>query len=568
MHREFCGGCTYNGEDYESVLKIKEREALNLFQKIENGATTSVYKETNSTVRSVENTVADNQEDVNADNYVNDFYNGILGCPPDWRFGYRNKMEYTFGDLVKDGPLQLGMHKKGNYMSVITVDNCQLVPDDFNRILRYTLGFAQAHGLNHYHKKTHKGVLRNLIIRRGVRTGEILVDIVTSSEGDIHIERNSASSLHETTANEKPCFDAEAWKEGLLGLRLDGKIVGIMHTINDGLTDSVSCDEQRVLFGRDYYYEEICGLKFKVGIFSFFQTNVNAVERMYNEAVALLTDLEGKTVYDLFCGTGTISQIVARLAKEVIGVEIVEDSVESARVNAKLNNINNCKFICGDVFEVLSKGTYQEDSDIDSESDKDETEYSVGSAAFGEALTEILPESLPEPDVIIVDPPRIGLRTKSVNKIASYGVAEILYISCNPKTLAMDLADFKLCGYEPKYIKLYDNFPWTKHVETVVYLSKLNTDGHVKVEVDMSEFEPTGSERRKIGTYAEIKKYVEKKYGFKVSTLYISQIKKKCGLNLRPSYNPPKKEDYEQPQCPPEKEEAIMDALRYFKYID
>ena len=177
-------------------------------------------------------------------------------------------------------------------------------------------------------------------------------------------------------------------------------------------------------------------------IFSFFQTNVEAVERLYEEAISLLTDVEGKVVYDLFCGTGTISQIVAAKAKEVIGVEIVEDSVESARTNVELNGIKNCRFICGDVYDVLN------------------------SATAG--------ENIPKPDVIIVDPPRIGLRPKAVNKIASYGVPEILYISCNPKTLAEDIAEFKLLGYEPTYIKAYDNFPWTKHVEAVVLLSLAN----------------------------------------------------------------------------------------------
>lgn len=395
-HRDFCGGCAFNGEDYQEVLKIKESEAL-------------------SNIRE--------KADLNIDSLN---YQGILGCPPEWRFAYRNKMEYTFGDLVKDGPLQLGMHKKGNFMSVITVDNCQLVTDDFNMILGYTLDFAATSRLNHYHKKTHTGVLRNLIIRRGISTKEIIIDIVTSSEAD-------------EITDIGPRFDAERWKDGLLNLNLSDEIVGIMHTINDNIADAVSCDEQRILFGRDYYYEEICNLRFKVNVFSFFQTNVRAVERLYNEAVSLLPELKGKTVYDLFCGTGTISQIVAKSAKEVVGIEIVEDSVEAAVSNTELNGITNCRFICGDVFQVLNE------------------------AEEG---------TLPKPDVIIVDPPRVGLRPKAVNQIASYGVPEILYISCNPKTMAMDLSDFRLLGYEPDYLKIYDNFCWTKHTEAVVKLLK------------------------------------------------------------------------------------------------
>lgn len=398
VHKEFCGGCTYNGEPYSVALKAKENEVKELLKE-------------------------------KANSEFEDEYAGIQGCPYKWQFKYRNKMEYTFGDLTKGGEMELGMHKKGNFMSIITVDHCQLVPWDFNIILNQTLQFAKASGLKHYNKKTHEGFFRNLIIRRGIRTGELLVDLVTSSEG---IES----------------FDAAKWKDEILNLKLEDKVVGIMHTVNDNIADAVNCDEQRILFGRDYYYEEICGLRFKVNIFSFFQTNVEAIERLYQEAVALLPDLEGKTVYDLFCGTGTISQIVAKSAKEVIGVEIVRDSVEAAEVNVKLNEIDNCSFVCGDVFDVLSRATDGNDVSID----------------------------LPKPDVIIVDPPRVGLRTKTVNKIASYGVPEILYISCNPKTLAMDIADFKLVGYEPTYIKAYDNFPWTKHIEAVVSLSKLNTE--------------------------------------------------------------------------------------------
>ena len=400
VHKEYCGGCAYNGYDYDVVRQEKDKIVRACFRD-------------------------------KAGLVLFDEYAGIQGMQDKLRYHYRNKMEYTFGDLTKDGELELGMHKKGNFMSIVTVDHCQLVPEDFNLILGYTLSFAKASGLKHYHKKTHKGVFRNLIIRRGVRTGEILVDLVTSSEADGDDVTGKA-------------FDADNWVKGLLELKLEdkkNKIVGIMHTINDNIADAVNCDEQRILFGRDYYYEKICDLKFKVNVFSFFQTNVEAVERLYEEAISLLPDVEGKVVYDLFCGTGTISQIVAARAKEVIGVEIVEDSVESACTNVELNGINNCKFICGDVYEVLNSAT----SD----------------------------DYIPKPDVIIVDPPRVGLRTKAVNKIASYDVPEILYISCNPKTLADDISEFRLLGYEPTYIKAYDNFPWTKHVECVVLMSKL-----------------------------------------------------------------------------------------------
>ena len=455
-HREFCGGCLYNGEKYDEVLKKKDSEVRNCF--------------------------SSHGIDISA------IYQGIQGAQADYRYAYRNKMEYTFGDLVKGGELQLGMHKKGNFMSIITVDECQLVPADFNKILRFTLDFCTSHGYTHYNKKSHTGLLRNLIVRRGVRTGEILVDIVTSSESDIMRSDGIATSSESDAKHSDRLsgFDAETWKDGLLALSLDNEIAGIMHTINDGIADTVNCDEQRILFGRDYYYEEICGLKFKVNVFSFFQTNVEAIEKLYTEAVALITELSGKVVYDLFCGTGTISQIVAKEAERVIGVEIVEDSVEAARCNVELNDIKNCEFIQGDVYKVLTEA-----SNISKTTNETEVPETPGAAIPIDASDKTGAGCPPNPDVIIVDPPRMGLQTKTVNKVASYGVPEILYISCNPKTLAADIEDFRLAGYEPKYVKAYDNFPWTKHVETVVKLSQKHIDHSIRVELDLDEFEDT-----------------------------------------------------------------------------
>lgn len=379
-HHEICGGCCYQGVPYEEQLKNKEGEVRGYFR--DAGVTPGKF-------------------------------DPIEGCPMEYRYAYRNKMEYTFGDLVKDGPLQLGMHKKKQFMSVVTVDQCQLVDPDFNAILRYTLDFCKEKGYAKYHKKLHSGLLRNLLIRRGVRTHELLVSIVTSTESE---------------------FDAEGWKNGLLALPLNNKIVGISQTLNDVLADKVSCDKLNNLYGRDYYMEEIFGLKFQVNLFSFFQTNVEAVERLYREAIDLIDDFRGKRVFDLYCGTGTISQVMAKEADSVLGVEIVPESVEAARRNAQLNGLTNCEFVCGDVFKVL-----------ENRSDK--------------------------PDVIVVDPPRAGMTPDAVNKIAAYGVPQIVYISCNPKTLARDLSGFKYLGYRTDYVKPFDNFPGTKHVETVALMS-------------------------------------------------------------------------------------------------
>ena len=378
--KDVCGGCVYQGVPYEEQLSNKFGEVKGLLDK----------------------------KDIRYGELL-----PIEGAPS--RCEYRNKMEYTFGDMEKGGPMTLGMHKKKHFMSIVTVDQCQLVHEDFNTILRGVLDFVTSGGYTHYHKKTHKGMMRHLIVRRGVRTGELLINVVTSSEDG---------------------FDEEAFVQMIRALPLENQVVGILRTINDRLADAVYCDELRVLWGRDYYDEEILGLKFKVSAFSFFQTNVEAVERLYSYAVSLIDDFENKEVFDLYCGTGTITQVLARRAKEVIGIELVEEAVDAAKANAALNGLDNCRFIAGDVFEVLDR----------------------------------LPD---KPEVIVVDPPRVGISANALEKIISYGVKQIIYISCNPKSLAENLYYMQYYGYEIKSVKPFDNFVGTKHTEVVTSLVKV-----------------------------------------------------------------------------------------------
>ena len=378
-HREFCGGCIYQDVPYEKQLEEKEREVLSLLE-----------------AKGVKPEKTDR----------------IEGCPTP--FCYRNKMEYTFGDFVKDGEMTLGMHRKKNFMSIVTVDSCRLVDPDFNVILRAVLDFAVEKGYTFYHKRSHSGLLRNLIIRKGIRTGELLVNIVTTSEEG---------------------FDEAEFTEKLLSLNLNNKVIGILRTYCDSLADAVVPDSLKTLYGRDYYMEKLLGLDFKVSAFSFFQTNVEAAERLYTEALALVDSFEGKKAFDLYCGTGTISQVLALKAKEVLGIELVEEAVDAARENAALNGLDNCRFIAGDVFKVLS-------------------------------------EVADKPDVIVVDPPRVGIQPKALDKIISYGVKEIVYISCNPKTLAENLRYLDYYGYKCKYLKPFDNFPMTKHTECIALLEK------------------------------------------------------------------------------------------------
>jgi 23S rRNA (uracil-5-)-methyltransferase RumA len=379
-HNYSCGGCIYQGIPYQEQVDGKGREVLHLLEEKK---------------------------------IIFGKYLGIEGSPR--RTAYRNKMEYTFGNEVKDGEMTLGMHKKGRFMSIVTVDECQLVDEDFNMILKATLEFCREKGYGHYHKKSHLGLLRNLILRKGERTNELLVNIVTSTQGE---------------------FDEDGFADRILVLELQNKVVGILHTFNDSVADFVYCENLKTIWGRDYYMEEIMTLKFKVSAFSFFQTNVLAVEKLYTEALSLIDDLEGKTIFDLYCGTGTISQTLALRAKKVIGVELVAEVVDAAKENAAVNGLSNCEFIAGDVLEVLDR------------------------------ITE-------KPDVIVLDPPRVGVHPKALEKILNYGVKQLIYISCNPKTLVENLSFMQYYGYHAAIVKAFDNFPNTKHTESVVLLNKV-----------------------------------------------------------------------------------------------
>ncbi|MDR0886079.1 MAG: methyltransferase domain-containing protein [Clostridiales Family XIII bacterium] len=402
---EVCGGCTYQGVPYAEQLEIKNAQVLESLQKY----------------------------DIRIGQYV-----PMLPSPH--IYGYRNKMEYTFGDEVKDGPMTLGMHRKRSYMSVINVDDCQIVTDDFNLIRKSTLDYMTEKGYTFLHKRSHEGLLRNLVIRRGEHTKELFINIVTSSQGG---------------------FDANEYKDFLLSLDTDENIVGIVHSIFDGKADKVDADEMHILYGQDYYSDELLGLKFKVNALAFFQTNTSAVELMFQDAIQILreetlgnlsynpndvtTDAatfaggsadNKKLIFDVYCGTGTIGLSLAGAAREVVGIEIVEDSVKAATSNAEINGITNARFICGDALEVL------------------------------QSLDE-------KPEVLIVDPPRMGMHPKALKKIISYDLDEILYISCNPKTWAENMATLQEYGYKADIVRAYDNFPFTKHIELVTLITKI-----------------------------------------------------------------------------------------------
>lgn len=479
-HFNICGGCSYISMPYEESLKIKENQVRELLEP----------------VLSKQQSVCQIEPIRQSPVY----------------YGYRNKMEFTFGDEVKDGPLALGMHKKGSFYDIVTVDGCRLVDDDYSAILRETLYYFEEKKTPFYHRYTHEGYLRHLLVRRASRTGEILAALVTTTQQEV---------------------DLESWKERLISLPLNGKFAGILHITNDSMSDAVKCDSSEILYGRDYFYEELLGLKFRISTFSFFQTNTCGAEVLYETAreyVGSLVKEEGKPdsiVYDLYSGTGTIAQLMAPVAKKVIGVEIVEEAVVAARENAKQNGLENCEFIAGDVLKVL-----------------DEIEE--------------------KPDFIILDPPRDGVHPKALSRIIGYGVEKLVYISCKPTSLARDLEIFIANGYEVQRCVPVDQFPWTTGIETVVLLSKGEIDSKkVRVEFSLEDMDMSGFQKG--ATYEQIKAYVLEKFELKVSSLYISQIKRKCGLDVGQNYNLSKKEDAKVPQCPPEKEAAIMEALKHFQ---
>lgn len=379
-HFNECGGCTMLSIPYETQLQIKEKQVLDLF--------------------------------LNQDIFGFKFL-GIEKSPKN--IMYRNKMEYTFGDDKKDGPLTLGLHKKGKHIDIMTVDDCVLVDSDFIKILTNTVNYFEEKKLPYYRTMNHKGYLRNLVVRKGINTKEIMVNIVTSSQED---------------------FDMTEYKDLLLSLDTEAKIVSILHTINDNLADAVNCDKLEIIYGRDYLNEELLGLKFKISPFSFFQTNTKGAEKLYEIAREFIGDNNDKVVFDLYSGTGTIGQVMAKSAKKVYGIEIVEEAVKVANENKKLNKLDNCEFIAGDVAKTVKN------------------------------LKE-------KPDIIIVDPPRPGVHKDAIKDICSFLADEIIYISCNPKTLVTDLVEFKNYGYKVELVKCMDMFPNTPHVETVVKLAKI-----------------------------------------------------------------------------------------------
>ena len=475
-----CGGCTYQTIAYTNQLKLKEQM-----------------------VKDVLKDVVD---------FSGDFtWEGILSSPSQFR--YRNKMEFTFGDAEKDGPLTLGLHRRHSTHDILSIDSCALVSPAWNEILKYTQKFYRDAGVPHYNKRTHTGVLRNLVIRESASTGGIIVNLVTTTHHSID-EYTRDIPWNEKRSETVDELNLPEYVAGLLALGedkpigMDGysshgygkepkaaskkvirdkggrfrnayvddenrsgefeslsyynRIVGVLYTECDTLADAIIPDSVTLLYGEDFLMEEVLGLKFKISPFSFFQTNTKGSEVLYSKVreYALSTMPQGEmesttagVIYDLYSGTGTIAQLMAPVADKVYGIEIIEEAVEAAKENAKLNKLKNCEFIAGDVLKKL-----------------DELEE--------------------KPDLIILDPPRDGLNPKALRKILDYGVENMVYVSCKPTSLARDLAIFEENGYAPIKGCCVDMFPNTQHVETVVLLNNkfAKAKDFVQIGIDAEDY--------------------------------------------------------------------------------
>lgn len=411
VHAGECGGCTYQTLPYEKQLELKASQVKKLIDAV---------------------------IDTENKDYV---FGGIKKSPNQCE--YRNKMEFSFGDEFKDGPLALGMHKRGSFYDIVTVSDCQIVDEDFRAVLTTTLSYFQKKNVTYYHKLRHTGYLRHLLVRKAVKTGEILVDLVTTTQ--LEFGQNKIDMDNDTNkAGETEEQLLEGWKNELLSVNYKGKMTGILHTKNDNVADTVTNEGTDTLYGQDYFYEELLGLRFKITPFSFFQTNSLGAEVLYQTAREFIGDAlpsgadadiaeHGKVVFDLYSGTGTIAQMLSPVAKKVIGVEIIEEAAEAAKENAQLNGLHNCEFIAGDVLKVID--TIEE-----------------------------------KPDYIVLDPPRDGINPKALEKIIRYNVPQMVYISCKPTSLARDLEVLQARGYEVKKVCCVDMFPSTFHVETVVLM--------------------------------------------------------------------------------------------------
>ena len=419
--------------------------------------------------------------------------------------GYRNKVQFPVQE--QDGRPVAGFFS-GKTHRVIPVRHCRIQPDCADAIRGAVLAWMEQYHIRAYDEQTHTGYIRHIYIRFGAESGQILVCIVANC-AQLPKKKQLVAAL----------------------LAAEPGITTIVFSPNTKKGNTVLGTEFHPLYGDGTITDTLCGLQFRLSAPAFYQVNHAQAERLYEKAVQLAGLTGNETVLDLYCGTGTITLCLARHAKKAIGVEIVPQAIEDAKFNAAQNGMENAEFFCMD----------------------------AGQAA------KMLADRRTRPDVIVVDPPRKGVSSDVIEAISAMAPQRVVYVSCDPATLARDLKLLTAAGYTLQTAEAFDLFPRCAHVETICLLSKLNAKQHIEINLDMDELDLTDAEKK--ATYQEIKDYVLEHSGLKVSSLYIAQVKQKCGIIERENYNKPKSEDAKQPQCPPDKEKAIKEALTHFGMI-
>ena len=469
-----CGGCSLRHLDYAAELRAKQESVLDAFRRI----------------GGLEVPVLD-----------------ILPSPEVDR--YRNKVQFPVG-VDKNGAPCIGFFA-GRTHRIVPCPDCKLQPGVLNEIGNALCAFFARQGIRPYDEQSGKGLVRHIFLRRGAHSGQIMVCLVCT-RAKLPYAEQLCTALREQ-------FPA---------------ISTILLNVNAKNTNVILGSENHILYGPGYIEDTLCGVPVRLGPLSFYQVNTLAAERLYGVAAQYAQLTPDDVLLDLYCGMGTIGLSMAGQCRELIGVEIVPEAIESAKANAARMGeavAAKSRFFCADA---------------------------------GQAATRLAAEGL-HPDIVMLDPPRKGCDEATLSAVVRMAPRRVVYVSCNPATAARDAAWLEMNGYHAEKVQPVDLFPRTKHVEAVLLLTKLHVERHIEVDVSMDELDVTAAESK--ATYDEIKAYVLEKYGLKVSSLYISQVKRKCGLDVGQNYNLPKKEDAKVPQCPPEKEAAIIEALKHFQMI-
>ena len=470
-----CGGCSLRHLDYAAELRAKQESVLDAFRRI----------------GGLEVPVLD-----------------ILPSPDVDR--YRNKVQFPVG-IDKNGVPCIGFYA-GRTHRIVPCPDCKLQPSVLNEIGNALCAFFAQQGIRPYDEQSGKGLVRHIFLRRGAHSGQIMVCLVCTRAKLPHAEQ-LCTALREQ-------FPA---------------ISTILLNVNAKNTNVILGSENHILYGPGYIEDTLCGVPVRLGPLSFYQVNTLAAERLYGVAAQYAQLTPDDTLLDLYCGMGTIGLSMAEQCRELIGVEIVPEAIESAKANAARMGeavAAKSRFFCADA---------------------------------GQAATQLAAEGL-HPDIVMLDPPRKGCDEATLSAVVRMAPRRVVYVSCNPATAARDAAWLEKNGYHTEKVQPVDLFPRTKHCETVVLLSKGEVDSK-KIRVEFSLEDMDMSEFQDGATYTQIKDYVLEHSGLKVSNLYISQIKRKCGIEVGKNYNLPKSEDSRQPMCPPEKEKAIREAFKYFGMI-